>query len=340
MMAAAAGRAWEVDLGRTLFKGDDADDTGAPTGAGGPVFGKPLVAKDFAVLAALPLSMLVAWTVPEALWQRIARLTAPIAARLLKGRAEATVERIERLVGDRPLPIPPAQVAQELAAGHVEEYLQVLREYRPLGWRPPTVLEGKQHVEAALERGRGAVLWISHFTFAPLLGKKASHAAGLRLSHLSHPSHGFSHSRFGMRFLNPVRITVEDRYLHERVVLAVIGSTAAMRELHRRLRDNRVVSIAVRERAQRPSIVPFLDGTIKLASGAVDLAYLAKAALLPVFTVREPGRGYRVVIEPPLDIRHDLPRHDAADLALRAYAERLAPYVLAYPGQWRGWLHV
>ncbi|MFQ5955374.1 MAG: hypothetical protein ACE5JZ_09960, partial [Kiloniellales bacterium] len=76
------------------------------------------------------------------------------------------------------------------------------------------------------------------------------------------------------------------------------------------------------------------------ATGAADLAHATKAALLPVFPVREPEGHYRVVIEPPLVVRRDLPRREASDLALREYTARLAPYVLAYPGQWRGWLHL
>jgi lauroyl/myristoyl acyltransferase len=332
-------------VSRILFKGAESADTGDATGEasltlGAPVAVKPMTARDLVVLAALPISAAIAWTVPQTRWQALAHACAPIAARLLATRLQAKVERIERLVGDRPLPMPAAAVAEESIAGHVEEFLQILREYRPRGWQPAIALEGREHVAAALERGRGAILWVGHFSFASLVAKKAFHGAGLEVSHLSHPSHGFSRSRFGMRFLNPVRAGIEERYVRERVMLSIDGPTAALRGLHRRLRHNGVVSITVRERALRPAIVPFLDGTIKLASGAADLAYATRAALLPVFAVREPDGRHRVIIEPPLELRRDLPRAGAVDLALRQYSERLAPRALAYPGQWRGWLHL
>jgi lauroyl/myristoyl acyltransferase len=324
-----------VDLTRTLFKGAESEEpTRHDSLTGGSVGVKLMAAKDFAVLAALPLSLAIAWTVPQALWPSIARACAPLAGRLLTRRTQAKIERVRRLAGDRPLAADAAEVAQESIAGHVEEFMQILREYRPLGWRPAIALEGRKHVAAALESGRGAILWVSHFSFASLAAKKAFHEAGLEVSHLSHPSHGFSRSRFGMRFLNPIRAGVEERYVRERVMLSLDGPTAAIRGLHRRLRRNGVVSI------QRPSIVPFLDGTIKLASGAADLAYATRAALLPVFAVRDADGHYRVVIGAPLEVRHELPRQDASDLALREYARRLAPYVLDHPGQWRGWLHV
>jgi lauroyl/myristoyl acyltransferase len=111
-------------------------------------------------------------------------------------------------------------------------------------------------------------------------------------------------------------------------------------QLLRRLRGNDVVSVTVRARAARPSIVPFLDGTIRLATGAADLAYATGAALLPVFAARELEGHFRAVIDPPLEVRHQVARRESSDLALRDYAARLKPFVLDYPGQWRGWLHV
>ncbi len=339
------GRDGKTELSQTLFKAAGSEprrrpDQAQTLDADTTVRVKPLVATDLVILAALPISFAVAWTLPAPLLRALARAFAPLAARSLAKRNRPVIERIERLVRDRPLACPPAIVVQESVSGHIEEYLQVLQEYRPLGWHPRMCLEGRAHVDAALERGCGAILWLSHFSFAALVTKKALHRDGIETSHLTHPSHGYSRSRFGMRHLNWVRMHVEDRYLRERVMLSLHGSTGAMRELYRRLRENGVVSLTVRERARQPSIVRFLDGTTKVATGAADLAYATGATLLPLFTVREPGGHYRVVIEPPLDVRRDLPRREASDLVLRDYAARLAPYVLAYPGQWRGWRHL
>ncbi len=328
-------------MSHTPFRGAGAvrPDRRGPDRAQPTVPIRPLAVKDLVILAALPVSFAVAWTLPEPLFRGLAALVSPLAARGLTTRHRPAIERMRRLLGDRPLGRPPAAVIQDSIAGHVEEYLQVLREYRPFGWHPAMRLEGRAHVDAALERGHGAVLWVGYFTFTGLISKKAMHWDGLLVSHLSHPTHGFSRSRLGIRYINRIRARIEERYLGERVMLSLDGAAAAMRTLHRRLRDNQVVSITARERAMRPSVTPFLDGTIRLATGAADLAHATGAALLPVFPVREPEGLYRVVIGPPLEVRPELARREASDLALRDYAARLAPYVLAYPGQWRGWLH-
>ncbi len=91
--------------------------------------------------------------------------------------------------------------------------------------------------------------------------------------------------------------------------------------------------------ARGPTGGPHLAPFYTTAHQNVSKAHATGAALLPVFPVREPGGLYRVVIGPPLEVRPELARRQASELALRDYAARLAPYVLAYPEQWRGWLH-
>ncbi len=180
---------------------------------------KTFTVKDLTIIASLPVSFAVAWSLPEPLWHGVAQALSPLAARGLASRRQAMIEGIKRLVGDRPLASPPRRVIQETVAGHIEEFLQTLREYRPFGWRPAIRLEGRNHVDAALQRGCGAILWLGYFSFAGLAAKKAFHQDGFQVSHLSHPFHGFSQSRFGMRRLNRLRRRVEDRYLRERVML-------------------------------------------------------------------------------------------------------------------------
>jgi lauroyl/myristoyl acyltransferase len=196
-----------------------------------------------------------------------------------------------------------------------------------------------EHLTAALGQGRGAILWDSHFQFAAVVTKMAMRRAGIDLHHLSHPRHGFSDSRFGMRFLNPLRTRCEGRYVAERVVLSLDGPVAAMRTLLKRLRGNAVVSIVVRGSGLHPCPAPFFDGRLAVATGAPDLAHRSGAALLPVFTVRQGGR-YVVAIESPLAIDVAAERHAAAAAAAAEYARRLEPHVAAHPGQWAEWIGI
>ncbi len=192
----------------------------------------------------------------------------------------------------------------------------------------------------SLGRGSGAILWIGYFAYRDLVPKMAFHRAGYAVSHLSHPRHGFSKTRFAMRTLNRIPANRGDRYLRERVMMSLDGPVGAMRVLHRRLRENGVVSITVGGVARQPVMVPFMDGQIRLATGAPDLACATRAALLPVFPVRNEAGLLTVEVAPPLEVPDTSTRRGSSEAVLRQYAELLETQVLKYPGQWKGWFRL
>jgi lauroyl/myristoyl acyltransferase len=297
-----------------------------------------VTAGDFVIAFGLLFMTGFAWIVPERLWGRFAGLCAPLAVRFLPVGANSPVGRIRRLAGCRPVGQSPEALAGTVVAGFVEENLQLLKSYRPDGWKPDIRLSGDEHIAAALANGRGVVLWVGNFTYYSLTAKIALHRAGFAVSHFSDPAHGFSRTRFGMRFLNPIRTRIEERYLKERVVADHAIPVRALKQLRQRLTANGIVSIAARGRALRPEHVPFLKGSFALGSGALDLAASTGAALLPVFTIYEENGSFSVIVEPPLEIPKGKPRKETQDDVLRQYAARLEPYVLKHPRQWNGWL--
>ncbi|MDP6705011.1 MAG: hypothetical protein QF893_01605 [Alphaproteobacteria bacterium] len=295
-------------------------------------------ASDLATLLGLPFLLTLSWLLPERWWPGFARAVAPLAGPMVAGDPAALPAIIARTIGERASrPASPEAILSGLAAEQVLLQLQLLRGYRPGGWRPEIGLVGRDHVEAARERGQGAILWIAFMVHGDLAAKMAFHRAGFEVHHLSRPSHGFSASRFGIRFLNPIHTRIEDRFLGARVTLAPNDARPALEALARHLRGNAVVSVTARRDAKRPAAVPFLDGEIKLAPGAVILARRTGAALLPTFAFREPSGALKVAIEAPLEVPQEGPGSEAVEAVARRYAEVLAPYALAHAGQWKGW---
>ena len=123
-----------------------------------------------------------------------------------------------------------------------------LRSYRPGGWCPQLRLEGQGHLDRALARGRGAILWVAPTVFQWLPGKRTMFEAGYRLHHLSSPEHGFSsRSRFGRTWLQSDPDPVEKiATWPSGWCLARKGNhKGSLRRLTGLLRQNAVVSIAV-----------------------------------------------------------------------------------------------
>ncbi|MBF8269885.1 MAG: hypothetical protein HW386_1594 [Gammaproteobacteria bacterium] len=198
-------------------------------------------------------------------------------------------------------------------------------------------LQGLEHLQAAVSTGKGVVLWVSHFHFFSLIPKIAMRRAGFTMSHLSHPRHGFSGTRIGMWFLNPICTHVEDRYLKERVYMELNSGTAAVNTLRERLLAGGVISIAARDIARKPVRVPCLKGTLPLAIGAPGLAHQTQATLLPVHTVKMDSGAYAVIIDLPITLDASQPKWIAGEAAAREFARRLEAVVREYPDQWLGW---
>ena len=290
---------------------------------------------DAAAIVGLPVLSTVAWALPPAAWPSFIALAAPFQR---AGWGPRPFRRIAAALGDNGT-ASPTRILNDLAANDIEAMLWLLRTARPRGWKLRAHLRGAQHLDAALAAGSGAVLWVGHFTFASLLSKVTLHANGYDVHHLSHPRHGFSDTRFGIRFLNPIRQRLERQFLASREELSPENPAVALRNLRRRLADNRTVSFTARSESAKPATVPFLSGGLTLATGAADLAYASGAPLFPVMTLRGGDGAFVTEIQPPLPLDRAASRSVATQAATAAFARRLEPVVLSAPGQWLGWLH-
>jgi lauroyl/myristoyl acyltransferase len=268
----------------------------------------------------------------------------PLARTIRRGRprrikcAGASEIVMAHLLGDRVSPCDAAELFQQWQNRSLELAMQILALRRPgRRWRPRIRVDGYENLAAALRRGAGALLWVSDFVYRPVIVPLAIRQAGFRSPvHLSRPEHGFSVSPFGVRFLNPVWVSVENRFLTERVVIKNNDASAALNTLRNRLARNEIVSITVAETGRRTLDAKFLHGTLRVASGPIHLARTSGAPLLPIFAVRNPQGIYEV------SIGRALPVDDVADppyaTTVLAYAAMLEPFVRKYPDQWNGWI--
>jgi lauroyl/myristoyl acyltransferase len=281
--------------------------------------------------------MPIAWLVPQRWWSPLGQAAIALVSLLIPGKFAERRRHISACAAGRQLPAATAAIVRRWFSRFFEDNLLLLRCYRPDRWEPTVELRGLEHIRAASAAGRGAVLWFSHFHHFSLVSKIALYRAGIAMSHLSHPRHGFSGTRFGMRYLNRVRTRIEDRYLGERIYLALDNSAVAMETLYERLLGGAVASVAARGTSRRPAIVPFLAGRLPLATGAADLAYRAGSFLLPVHTVQVTSGAFAVIIEPPIALDASRNLWTAVEAAARDFAARMEPMALAYPDQWEDW---
>lgn len=294
-----------------------------------------LAREDVSFCLELPVLFAVSWLLPEKWWPAVCYRLERIKAALGTFSLEPVVATLAKVLPALAADGGARTLALRNAARRSEHHLQILKTYRPGGWRPDIRLEGEENLRRALESGKGAVLWIAHFSFNALAAKKALHAAGYKVWHLSRPEHGFSKSSFGVRFLNPIRVGAEMRSLAGRIVIDRSKPAKAILAARRVLRDNNVVSVTAGAwEGGRVAAGRLLGATIELAIGAPGLSRLTGAPLLPVFSVYDGSlKAIRVVIGEPLTVSGD----QRVDSIVQAYLDETVPYVRTYPDQWRGW---
>ncbi|MGA9033663.1 MAG: hypothetical protein WB402_14200 [Sulfuricaulis sp.] len=294
--------------------------------------------KDFFLLAYIPAITLIAWCLPERLWTVVCNAAARLSMALHRSRTRGHCRKLTEILGERRTSLDVDEILKcYLAKNHLAR-VQCMQCYAPGGWSPHLRLEGREHIEHALAAGKGAVLWIAPMASKDLITKMALHQAGYPVSHLSRFDHGFSISLWGARLFNPLWTRIEERFLAERLVMSPSVQVSPLRWLIKRLRENRVVSLAAnREGRKYPLTLPFLSGTIQLAEGAPTLAMSTGAALLPVFTVREPDGTYITKVEPTL---HPATKGNTAkevESLTKQYVQLLEFYALHYPCAYQGW---
>ena len=295
---------------------------------------RPLVTwKDPLVLLWLACGVVLA-PMPRSFRSSICRIAAYWAAATPRARqARARMRQVLNLS-----PRDAKQMVCELQSGRLASYLDIVHSLL-LGPDFRVRCGGLAHIEAAQRQGRGAILWISDFISAGDVSKVALTREGLRIAHLSRPEHGFSTSKFAIRFLNPLRIKFETTFLAERVVFNRSNPGPAMSRLQRVLGGNGIVSIiASMHEGGTLADLPFFDARLKLSLGALRLALVSGAPVMPVFVLRDLAEdgAFDLIVGAPLTMGEG-PREQRLLAAALEYAGELEAFVRTRPGSWVGW---
>jgi len=191
-------------------------------------------------------------------------------------------------------------------------------------------VEGREHLDAALARGKGVVSPGIHMGIFPLM------AVWMRQS-----GHDF---RFLSRFPHNERASNLLTRCRARLGMRLI------RDLPRRqclidcrdvLAGGGIIGLQLDQRAMvsMPHVkVPYFGREFHAFGGMVSLALKTDAPLVPIYIVRQEGIRHRLVIEPEIEIESGLPRKDAVRNALGLLMRRFEDWVREYPEQY-WWPH-
>ncbi|MBN1336953.1 MAG: lysophospholipid acyltransferase family protein [Deltaproteobacteria bacterium] len=200
-------------------------------------------------------------------------------------------------------------------------------------------LWGREHLDAALARGRGVVLLSAHagsfllpVAWLSLKGYACTQyaARGLPPEHLARAYPGVLPTHRWQARIHEVREASEDR-----LPASFLPAGAPVREMVRRLARNEIVGLAFDGRlGTRWVRTRLMNREALLSPGPYRLAWKTGAALVPVFCSTPPGD--RSVAEVGSPILPD--DRDWRTLMHTFVSERADPFLLRHPAEYGTWL--
>ena len=269
-----------------------------------------------AVLQALPARVAIGF----------GRNAGALAGKIFRSRVALAHENLQIAFGDSLSPAQRKDIIEKLfrmlGEGFVESVIST-----PDDIRNNLAIDGIEHLENALAKGKGAIV------LGPHMGMW-EHAA----------------AAFGQRFDNAATLYkplknpfVDDYVIRTRAGgnIKLISSKNGLRQLYQFLKKGAMVALLFDQNAGRNGLpVPFFGKTASTYSAPAAFALKTGCAVVPAYTIKEPGfRRNRMILgeQFPLIKTGDTEKDIIANtLQYNGFIEDL---VRRHPEQWFGWLH-
>lgn len=196
-----------------------------------------------------------------------------------------------------------------------------------------THLDGIEHLESAIARGKGVVLLAGHFC--------ANRVALRYLATQGHPAlfvHGQGPSiktrgRLGRLFLEARYARLQDPANPDHVR---VHDTDCTLRIMRRLRAGGLVVLQIDSRRGTPIEQPFLGVPWRVRCGIFEIVRLLDCAVVPMLGLGR-GNGFRIRFEPMLDIESAPSRETFVAANLPRFLAVVERHIIENPEEWRLW---
>lgn len=286
---------------------------------------------------------------PAALGYRIACWRGDVLFRCQARKRSELARNVRLVLGDELGPAAAQQVVREwyrLNSCSTVDVKRLRREARPL--RQLVEIRGREHLEAALAAGKGAILCSAHFGSHPS-GLSVLHASGFPVTHIGRWDHNYDYD-YRVDYDVRAGVSSAERWFWETAFARPVlryrqrpniepwpGRPQVAMQAAAALRANEVVSISIdappldNERA-RAIDVPFLGHQAKLLPGIVTVAKLTGAPVLMGFLYR--GADYRHQV---WEISAPVPLEGETSTAFGRCVAEVSTAIRRSPAHWNFW---
>jgi len=207
---------------------------------------------------------------------------------------------------------------------HFGKYLAEFFGYRRFGARfidTYVDLVGREHLDNALARGRGAIMITAHISNweigAALLAREGYELISVAQMHPEPDVNEMFRRQRTSRGYN------------------VIPIEGAYRRCVQALKENKVVCfVGERNVGEGGTVVEFFGRPCMFPQGPARIALATGAPLIPGFVIRRPNNSFVGIMEPPIEVPATGSRKEKALAMTQAYARIVERYIRQFPSQW------
>lgn len=185
-------------------------------------------------------------------------------------------------------------------------------------------IEGREHLDAALDRGKGVIAITAHLgNFFVIEGKLISEGYPFRYLLKLPKDKGVA---------SVLETKMEEHNI--RFILAE-PDASSQKKLIRCLRQNEIIGITL-DQDQKVGGIPIkvMGQEVSIAPGPAILAKRTDATILPLFIIRQPDNSHKIIVEPPVERIEGASQDRSIVLLTMQLARIIESYIAQYPQQW------
>lgn len=194
-----------------------------------------------------------------------------------------------------------------------------------------TIIEGREHLDNALSKGKGVLLFQAHFG-AFQMTMPAIGYSGYKMNQISASASVWKEISSSKIYKRSLDIKAEYEYT---LPVQHISIKSSLREAFRALERNEIVGITVDGGGGKKVIpVKFLGRNANFQQGGADIALRTGAPIVPAFIITKKGFKHRLIFHPPIEIDKTKDIKDNIGLVMQEFAKILEGYVYNYPNHY------
>jgi KDO2-lipid IV(A) lauroyltransferase len=189
-------------------------------------------------------------------------------------------------------------------------------------------IEGREHLDNALSRGRGVLMFQAHFG-AFQMTMPAIGYSGYTMNQISASASVWKEESASEAQKRMFDIKARNEYT---LPVKHISVTSSLRPLFNALKTNEIVGITV-DGGGGKKVVPirFLGREASFQTGAPDIAVSTGAEIVPAFIVTERNMKHRLIMHEPIGFDPLLGKEENRESILQAFASLLEGHVYEHP---------